>query len=344
MALLRLTLLLAAASVSTALVAPSKPRFTRAAAGASVRIMRGGSTPPPQMSAVSLVSSAFAMPSILGATVCAAIPCGLAFIRQAYVFSLSYGLSAAAIGGVVLSSAWPVAQRSWLTCHAGLVSAYGLRLFGFLLWRQAGQDAGYGGPSGKLAKLDKTPRAKRAPLILFTSFFYALLASPLVFHAQAGAAAVAAAPFGLPLAATGAAVATCGLILEGVADLQKSLFKIQLRRSGAADRPCTGGVYTACRHPNYLGEMAFWTGSFLLGLPAILAQASSLPVWRTGLRVAYSGLGLTGIVFIMLSATKRLEARQAANAPTAWPVLTKSGEVDSYSKYVARSCSLVPGF
>lgn len=341
----RLLLVLAAASASTALVTPTaaKPRLTHIAAGASIKSMRGGFTPAPQMSAVSVISSAFAMPSVLGATVCAALPCGLAFIRQAFVFSLSYGLSAAAIGGVVLRGACPV-TNSWLFCHAALVLAYGLRLFAFLLWRQAGQDAGYGGPAGKLAKLDRTPRAKRTPLILSTAFFYALLVSPLVFHAQAGAAAVATAPLGLPLAAVGAGIATFGLLLEGVADFQKSLFKIGLRRSGAADRLYIGGVYAACRHPNYLGEMAFWIGSFLLGLPAILAQAPSLPIWRTGLRLIYSGMGLAGIIFIMLSATKRLEARQAANAPTAWPVLTKAGEVDSYAKYVSRSCSLVPGF
>jgi len=293
--------------------------------------------------ASSSVAAAFAMPSLLGATAAAALPCALAYARQAYVFSLSYGLAAAAVGGLVLRGACPI-SNSWLFLHSALVLAYGVRLFAFLFWRQVGQDAGYGGPDGKLAKLDKTPRAKRTPLILSTAFFYALLVSPLVYHAQAGAAAVATAPLGLPLAVAGAAIAAFGLVLEAVADLQKSLFKISLRRSGAADRLYTGGVYSVCRHPNYLGEMAFWCGCFLLGVPAIVAQASSLAIWRTGLRLVSSGLGLSGILFIMLAATKRLEARQAANAPSSWPVLAKDGEVDSYSKYVARTFSLLPGF
>jgi len=45
----------------------------------------------------------------------------------------------------------------------------------------------------------------------------------------------------------------------------------------------------------------------------------------------------------MLSATKRLEGKQAANAPTSWPVIAKDGAVDSYTKYTARSFSLLPG-
>ena len=44
----------------------------------------------------------------------------------------------------------------------------------------------------------------------------------------------------------------------------------------------------------------------------------------------------------MLSATKRLEGRQAESAPSVWPVLMADGELDSYEKYVARTSKLVP--
>jgi sulfite exporter TauE/SafE len=141
------------------------------------------------------IAQAFTMPSFLGAWAAAILPCALAYIRQAYVFSLSYGLATAAIGGAVMfSSACPI-HTPWVFTHSVLVLVYGLRLFAFLLWRQIGQDAGYGGPNGKLAKFDKTPRAKRTSMIISTAMFYALMCCPLIYHAQAGAAALVA-PFG----------------------------------------------------------------------------------------------------------------------------------------------------
>jgi len=225
-------LVLAFAAGATSLAV--KPRLAlRRPAAASVVAIRGGATP--QMSALAAITGAFAMPSVLGATAIAAVPCGLALVRQAYIFSLSYGLAAAAVGGFVLKRSCPV-TNGWVFLHAALMLAYGARLFAFLLWRQMGQDAGYGGPNGKLAKMDKTPRSKRAPLVLSIALFYALMISPLIFHAQAGAAAVASAPLGLPIAVLGAGLAASGLALESLADLQKSLYKIRLRKEGAADR------------------------------------------------------------------------------------------------------------
>mmetsp|Transcript_10586 Transcript_10586/g.19508 ORF Transcript_10586/g.19508 Transcript_10586/m.19508 type:complete len:422 (-) Transcript_10586:74-1339(-) len=291
------------------------------------------------------ITGVFAMPSVLGSWALAVLTCSLAYVRQAYVFSLSYGLATAAIGGVVLRSSCPV-TNTWVFVHAFLLLAYGVRLFAFLLWRQIGQDAGYGGPEGKLAKLDRTPRAQRTPIILSTALFYALLCSPLVFHSQVGAAAVLTAPFGIgkPLAWLGTCIAAFGLLVEAVADQQKSMFKIGLRATGEADRMCTSGLYAKCRHPNYAGEILFWAGSFILGIPSILAQASSLPVLTTLIRVACTSLGMLGILSIMLGATKRLDGRQAESAPSEWPVKGGDGEPDTYAKYKARTFKLFPSF
>ena len=255
--------------------------------------------------------------------------CSLAFIRQAYVFSLSYGLAMAGIGAAVLA-AIPGTAPAALTFHAYLVLAYGVRLFAFLFWRQVGQDAGWG---ARLARLDKTPRAKRAPVVVSTALFYAMMASPLLFHLQS-------APLPFPLVTTlGCVVAAVGLLIETVADQSKSLFKIQLRASGEADRPYTGGVWAYSRHANYLGEILFWVGATVAGVPSVLAPGLSL-LTRL-LRTVSMGLGLSGIVFIMLSATKRLEKKQADSAASVWPVL-RDGELDSYEAYVARSGKLLP--
>jgi steroid 5-alpha reductase family enzyme len=54
------------------------------------------------------------------------------------------------------------------------------------------------------------------------------------------------------------------VLLEGASDWQLRRF---LRR---ADRKpyCDEGLWAWCRHPNYLGEMGFWWGLFLLGFAA----------------------------------------------------------------------------
>lgn len=56
------------------------------------------------------------------------------------------------------------------------------------------------------------------------------------------------------------------------------------------------------RHPNYLGEILFWAGMFLGGIPAF---GKNVVAWLAG------SIGLWGIVSIMIGATKRLDEKQA---------------------------------
>jgi len=230
------------------------------------------------------------------------------------------------IGWAVLATA-PASLL--LRAHAALVGLYGARLFAFLLWRQKFQP-GYDG-AARLKALDKTPRPQRTPIIMSTALFYGLLSSPLVFHLQAaplvgGAAAVAGA---------GCVVSAVGLVYEAVADQQKSMFKMSLRAANQPDALYTGGVYASSRHANYLGEMAFWLGSFIAGAPALVALG--VPLYVRALRLVASGLGLAGIFFIMLSATKRLEARQTEKYRQVGGVPTKR-----YDAYYESSNALIP--
>ena len=295
--------LLAAATTSNALVLhparPHRPVFSPAAkpaAATALHGLRGGTV---RASAVSgALAGAWAIPAATGI---AAVAGSLAYIRQAYIFSLSYGLAMLGIGGAVLSCA-PLSPL--LLAHASLVTAYGARLFAFLFWRQKFQPS-YDA-EGRLAPLEKTPRPQRTPIILSTAIFYGLMAAPLLFHYQSAPFAVGVAS---AVSAAGSALAAVGLLYEAVADQQKSIFKAALRADGKPDALFTGGLYSTSRHPNYLGEMAFWLGSFVAGAPALVAPG--VPLLSRALRLVASGLGLAGIFFIMLSATKRLEGKQA---------------------------------
>lgn len=91
---------------------------------------------------------------------------------------------------------------------------------------------------------------------------------------------------------------------------------------------CAGAPTCALVRPR--ARRSFWSGSFLAGLPALAAPGVSLVV--KALRAIASGLGLAGIYFIMLSATKRLETRQAEqHRPSAY-----------YDKYFLSSGALLP--
>ena len=159
---------------------PNKPRQAfalRPAASPPLRplhVLRGGTV---QSSLAGVLSGAMAVPAASGI---AAVACSLCYVRQAYVFSLSYGLAMAGIGGAVLLTS---PASALLTAHAALVAAYGARLFAFLFWRQQFQP-GYDGMA-KLKALDKTPRLQRTPIIVSTGLFYGLMSSPLLFHLQA---------------------------------------------------------------------------------------------------------------------------------------------------------------
>jgi len=232
-------------------------------------------------------------------------------------------LSMLGIGIAALAS--PAASASaLLKVHAALVAAYGLRLFLFLFWRQQFQP-GYDGMA-KLKALDKTPRLKRTPIILSTAFFYALMASPLLFHIKAQPMLGAAAA----ISKLGSVLAAIGLVYEAVADQQKSLFKMGLRADGKEDALFTSGVYSRSRHANYAGEILFWVGSFIAGAPAISAVGLSLATRAS--RTVCSALGLYGIIFIMLSATKRLEGRQQ----------DKYGATPEYEAYLESTNALFP--
>ena len=200
--------------------------------------LRGGST---SLQASVALTGALSGAMALPATAAIAAAAGtLAYIRQAYIFSLSYGLAMLGIGGAVLLTA-PASPL--LLTHSGLVAMYGARLFAFLFWRQKFQ-AGNDGEA-RLKALDKTPRLQRTPIIASTAVFYALLSSPLVFHFQSAPLAGAAAT----LSTAGSALAAIGLVYEAVADQQKSLFKMASRASGGPEELFTGGLYALrCTH------------------------------------------------------------------------------------------------
>jgi steroid 5-alpha reductase family enzyme len=63
----------------------------------------------------------------------------------------------------------------------------------------------------------------------------------------------------------GVAVTAGAIALEAVSDLQLRRFMSSRRERGAM---LETGLWAWCRHPNYLGEMGFWWGLWILGYSA----------------------------------------------------------------------------
>lgn len=133
---------------------------------------------------------------------------------------------------------------------------------------------------------------------------------PLFFRLKNGVKADAMLWIGL-------AVMICGIVLEAVADMQKTAAKKKNSR-----RFVDTGLYRIVRCPNYLGELIVWLGMLLTGATALHG------VWQWVLAL----LGFLLIAWVMFSGARRLEMRQDKNY----------GADPEYQKYVSSVPIMIP--
>lgn len=195
---------------------------------------------------------------------------------------------------------------------AVLVSVWGLRLFGYLLWRwqrEPEEDYRY--------REMREKHGERFPLrSLFT-----------VFLLQAGLQVALSAPLlqvqrspgprgwtGWDAVALGLFAA--GLFFEAVGDWQLARFKADPSNEGEVmDR----GLWRYTRHPNYFGDAMVWWGL------ALFALAIPGSWW-----VLYSPVGMT-LLLMKVSGVPLLEDRLEEKRP-------------GYREYVRRTNAFFPGF
>jgi steroid 5-alpha reductase family enzyme len=97
--------------------------------------------------------------------------------------------------------------------------------------------------------------------------------------------------FGL-WALAGATIWAVGLVIESVADAQKSAFKARDENRG---RFISSGLWRYSRHPNYFGEMLVWWGLFVYAVPFLDGAAFAVvigPLFITLLLLFVSGIPL----------------------------------------------------
>ena len=256
--------------------------------------------------------------SLLGIilAVCAVL-CAVGFYKFVYFLSIGYGFAVAG-GGIAVLVMYllnPTATPWWIiVIEAALFLAYGIRLSGFLLVREL-KNASFKKTDVAKDTLAKNNEKKMPVFVLATiwvsvAVLYTAQVSPMLFrYSNAATDAV------LPV--IGFAVSIFGLILESIADNQKSAQKKE-----NPDMVATKGLYRIVRCPNYLGEIIFWTGVFVSGISAY----ATVGQWITAI------LAYICIVFIMFNGAQRLEKRQMA----------RYGDNKEYNDYANKTPIILP--
>ena len=214
----------------------------------------------------------------------------LTMVKFLYCISVGYGgaifaMSLALIANFGVSFSSP---PGWIAL-GGLL--YGLRLAAFLGWREISVPK----MRDQFTK-EQTTFLKKLSLALALGFLYACMLCPALYALRGNNG-------GGVVAWAGVAMTYIGLLLEAAADQHKSQIKRQ-HKIAYGDKRFVGptrGLYAICRHPNYLGEILFWTGIWLGGLPYF---GWHFVAWVCGT------LGLTSIVFIMVGSSRRLDEKQ----------------------------------
>lgn len=256
--------------------------------------------------------------SLLGIllAVCA-IACAVGFYKFVYFLSIGYGF-AVAFGGVAVLVMYlvnPTLTPMWIVLvQTALFIAYGARLSGFLLVRE------FKNATFKKTEVAKDTLAKNgekkmpvfvlATIWIFVSILYVVQVSPMLFRYSNGA-------YDIVLPIVGFAISVFGLVLESIADKQKSAQKKE-----RPDMVATKGLYRICRCPNYLGEILFWTGVFVSGITAY----ATVGQWIVAV------LAYICIVYIMFNGAQRLEKRQMA----------RYGENEEYNAYANKTPIIIP--
>ena len=245
--------------------------------------------------------------NLLTTLLIALVLCAIGFVQYVYFFSVGYGLAIAGVAlALLIAFGRGIAAVPGVLCI--LLLAYGLRLGGYLLYREL--------KSAAYKRLLKDETQKNVPVFVKVSIWlacgalYMCMTAPVLFRLRKGLGNDG-------FVIVGTALAACGIAMEALADLQKSRAK-----KANPGRFVSTGLYRFVRCPNYFGELTLWTGVFISGFNACAGAGD----WLVAV------VGYLGIVYVMFSGARRLELRQERNY----------GADPEYRAYVKKTPIIVP--
>lgn len=237
--------------------------------------------------------------------------CLCGFKKYVYFMSIGYGFSVAIIGVAMavmsLMGIYTITLPNFI--QFALFVIYGFRLSGFLLIREI-KNATY-------RKTLAEATGKEVPI--FVKFFMWVFMGVLYVAQTSGVAfrLFNGKTEGSVVQWVGIAISAFGIILEAVADKQKSAQKAK-----RPDMVATEQLYKIVRCPNYFGEILFWTGVTVSALDCLVGFWQ----WFTVI------LAYICIVFIMFNGAQRLEKRQMA----------RYGSNKEYNDYADKTPIIIP--
>jgi steroid 5-alpha reductase family enzyme len=244
---------------------------------------------------------------VLLAVALVASACG--FKRYVWFISIGYGAAVAAIG-VALLVMFGARSGVASALQALLLVVYGCRLSGYLAYRELRSRSYNQKMKGEVKGNDSVTMGVRFAIWGSAALLYACQTSPVLFRMAAGGRTDAFLVVGL-------CVSVFGLAFETTADIQKNAAKRKNPR-----RFVDTGLFRIVRCPNYLGEMLFWTGTFVSGIGVYAGVAQ----WLAAL------LGYVGIIYVMFGGARRLEMRQNRSY----------GKDPAYQRYVRTTPIMLP--
>ncbi len=201
-------------------------------------------------------------------------------LRDASIVDMVWGLGFVA----TVWTAWLVAgsgsARGLLV--ATLVSIWGLRLSGYLVWRNLGKPEDY---------RYRQMRARSGESFWLLSLFK-------VFLLQGAVMWIVALPIVVVqvsreplywLDSLGIAVWSLGLAFEAIGDLQLARFRTNPDSKG---RVLDTGLWRYTRHPNYFGDFTVWWGHYLVALAGGAWWSLLSPMVMSYFLLRVSGVGM----------------------------------------------------
>lgn len=214
-------------------------------------------------------------------------------LRNASIVDPFWGTGFILVTWLTLASTPPAQSlaRTWLL--AALVTAWGLRLSLYLLWR----NHGHGEDRRYRAMRDHHGRRFWWVSLLTVFWLQAVILWIVSLPIQAAMlaapanAAIVQSP-GLPLGwldGIGTTVWVIGFLFESIGDFQMARFQADPANAGKVmDR----GLWRYTRHPNYFGDFCIWWGLFLIASGAGAGWTVFSPLLMSFLLLKVSGVTL----------------------------------------------------
>jgi steroid 5-alpha reductase family enzyme len=197
--------------------------------------------------------------------------------------------------------------RKWLI--GILVTVWGLRLSGYILWRNWGKPEDFRYQKWRKEAGDRWWWQSLFQVFLLQGLLMWVISVPLLAAQSSGT------PARLTLLdIAGTVVWAVGFFFEAFGDLQLARFKADPVNKG---RVLDSGVWRYTRHPNYFGDSAQWWGYYLIAACAGGWWTVFSPILMTLLLLRVSGVALL---------EKTLETRPG------------------YKEYIAKTSAFIPWF